>query len=121
VESSKLKLLEECAEMVYQWYDMMTDGPDDSDVALAQSWLAKAVEAAYAARRLVDEPTAEPSLPWLPMTGARVEGEALLWQTHNGQGWAVHQPPQAHYWKPGMTHYMLIRPPDKTAGGSGDK
>jgi len=43
--------LAKVAELVYQWGDMMLDGPDDSDVAMANGWLQEAFTFAREIRR----------------------------------------------------------------------
>ena len=35
---AEAEALREACELIWQWQDMMTDGPDDSDIALANSW-----------------------------------------------------------------------------------
>lgn len=52
-----IQRLERIAHLVYEWGDMMTDGPDDSDVALANSWLTEAFGLAREHRRALRERT----------------------------------------------------------------
>lgn len=51
-ETERLKRI---AHLVYEWGDMMLDGPDDSDVAMANGWLAEAFTLAREYRRELRE------------------------------------------------------------------
>lgn len=53
--TNRIELLERCAALLYDAQDMMSDGPDDSDVAWAQGKLSEAADVARQIHRLPDE------------------------------------------------------------------
>lgn len=53
--------LERIAHLLYEWGDMMNDGPDDSDVAMANGWLVEAFQLAREHRRAKQAPSGSAS------------------------------------------------------------